>query len=280
MGPTTRGTPYPDRTGSLQPHPDRAGSRRPLPGRTRSGRLRRARPAGDAGLSLTEVMVSISLMGVMMVIFTTGVLQVYRAVNGVEALSASQSQLQTAFQRLDKEIRYATWISQPSAPIRDNRYVEFAYVEPVERNPQTGQAQTGQAQTGRAMCGQLRLDLSRGVLQLVRWTPGSPPAEGRPGETLASEIAVDDLRQDPPRGTAKAPFVFWPAGSRPYGGSGAGTAGADFTPDFHRLELHLTSRVGTGEHARTSNLDVTFTALNTSRETPAANVCTEGRPSS
>jgi hypothetical protein len=244
-----------------------AGSRRPLPGRdrTRSGRLRRARPAGDAGLSLTEVMVSISLMGVMMVIFTTGVLQVYRAVNGVEALSVSQSQLQTAFQRLDKEIRYASWISQPSAPIRGNRYVEF-----VRWNPEAEQVQ----------CGQLRLDLNRGILQLVRWTPGSPPAEGRPGETLASEIVTDGLAANPPSGTAKAPFVLQPAGSRPYRGSGAGSTGADFTPDFHRLELHLTSRVGVGEHARTSNLDVTFTALNTSRETPAANVCTEGRPSS
>ncbi|WP_153054085.1 PulJ/GspJ family protein [Planomonospora sphaerica] len=219
-------------------------------------------------------MVSISLMGVMMVIFTTGVLQVYRAVNGVEALSASQSQLQTAFQRLDKEIRYATWISRPSAPIRDNRYVEFAYVEPAERNPQTGQVKLPQA-----MCGQLRLDLNRGVLQLVRWTPGSPPAEGRPGETLASEIAVADLRTNPPNGTAKAPFVFQPAGSRDlYDGSVPRTAGAGFTPDFHRLELHLTSSVGAGEHVRTSNLDVAFTALNTSRETPAANVCTEGRP--
>ncbi|MBG0821111.1 hypothetical protein HS048_10240 [Planomonospora sp. ID91781] len=222
-------------------------------------------------------MVSISLMGVMMVIFTTGVLQVYRAVNGVEALSASQSQLQTAFQRLDKEIRYATWISEPSVPIRDNRYVEFAYVEPAEQDPQTGQV----VKPPQAMCGQLRLDLNRGVLQLVRWTPGSPPAEGRPGETLASEIAVDDLLEDRPSGTAKAPFVLQPAGSRDlYDGSGRRASGADFTPDFHRLELHLTSSVGAGEHARTSNLDVAFTALNTSRETPAANVCAEGRPQS
>ncbi|GGL07653.1 PulJ/GspJ family protein [Planomonospora parontospora] len=275
MGPATRETPH------GTPRRGQDGLRHPLPGRdrTRSGRLRRARPAGDAGLSLTEVMVSISLMGVMMVIFTTGVLQVYRAVNGVEALSASQSQLQTAFQRLDREIRYATWISQPSAPIRGNRYVEFAYVEyPRTEQAQTGQAQTGQAHTGQAMCGQLRLDVNRGVLQLVRWTPGSPPAEGRPGETLASEIAVDGLKADSPSGTAKEPFVLQPAGSRPYRGSGVGSTGADFAPDFHRLELHLTSRVGTGEHERTSNLDVTFTALNTSRETPAANVCSEGRP--
>ncbi|GAA3125342.1 hypothetical protein GCM10010466_15280 [Planomonospora alba] len=230
-------------------------SDRPLP--------RRARPAGDDGISLIEVVVSLGVLGVLMAVFTAGVLQVYRAVSTTESVASAQSQLQVAFQRLDKEIRYASWISEPSAPVRGRRYVEFTAEDPA---------------TGRPQCRQLRLDLGRGVLQLVRWTPGSPPAEGAPGETLASSIVTDGLAVQPPSGTAKPPFVLQRAGSTPVR-DGGGSVGADFTPDFQRLELHLTARVGTAENAGTANLDVAFTALNTSRETPARNVCSEGRPS-
>ncbi|MFC4058204.1 PilW family protein [Planomonospora corallina] len=224
----------------------------------------RARPAGDAGISLVEVMVSLSVLGVFMAVFTAGVLQVYRAVDTTEAVASAQSQLHVAFQRLDKEIRYASWISEPSRPIRGRRYVEFAAKDPVTKEE--------------TRCGQLLLDLDRGVLQLRRWEAGSPPAERAPGETLASYIATDGLAAEPPSGGAEPPFTLQKAGSTPDRGNGS-AVGADFAPDFQRLELHLTARVGTGEKSGAANLDVSFTALNTSRDTPATHKCSEGRPS-
>ena len=47
--------------------------------------------------------------------------------------------------------------------------------------------------------------------------------------------------------------------------------------DFQRLRVRVASQVGGKEPPR---VDTTFTALNTSRDTPATNLCSEGRPTS
>jgi len=210
---------------------------------------------GDAGASLVEVLVSLGLTSVVMIIFTTGMLTAYRATNLNESVSIAQSQLQMAFQRLDNEIRYATWIAEPSAaPVRGSWYVEFAGLNAVTRQPE---------------CKQLRLKTATGILQYLRWTPGSPPAEGATGETLASDLVADAVTR---------PFYRQAAGSYPYATPSPGTsvspAGASFAPDFDRLRLRITTRVATS----TTDSDVAFTALNTSRDTPSTNVCQEGRP--
>ncbi|GAA3440882.1 PulJ/GspJ family protein [Planomonospora venezuelensis] len=225
-------------------------------------RLRDVRASGDAGISLIEILVTIGVMGVVMTMFTTGVLQVYRTVNTVESLSTAQSQLHVAYQRLDREIRYASWLSAVRGD-GDHWYVGFAYMDFPDEDAQTPQPVN--AQTRQPWCGRLRLDLGTGVLQLQRWTPGSPPAAGTPGETLASHVVTDGgLRTDPP-------FSVRDAGS-------SATADAAFVPDFQQLRVNLAVRVGSGQHAATTDFDVTFTALNTSRETEADNACDEGSP--
>ncbi|GII04165.1 PulJ/GspJ family protein [Planobispora takensis] len=232
-----------------------------------AARLRGVRSSGDAGISLVEVMVTVGIMGVLMAIFTAGILQVYRSVNVTESVAAAQSQLNIMFQRLDKEVRYASWVAEPGL-VRNRWYVEYAYMEYDKTNAQTG------AQTGKAQCGQLRLDLGTGVMQRVQWTPGSPPAEGRPGQTLASQIVTTGLGS----GTATPPFELQKAGSFPYGGMNSSAVGARFAPDFQRLRLHMTTRVSSSPDAAPVETDITFTALNTSRDTSADNVCDEGRP--
>ncbi|GIH89965.1 type II secretion system protein J [Planobispora siamensis] len=223
-----------------------------------AARLRGVRSSGDAGISLVEVMVTVGIMGILMAIFTTGILQVYRSVNVTESVATAQSQLNIMFQRLDKEIRYASWVAEPGL-VRNRWYVEFAGTS---------------AENDATECGQLRLDLGTGVMQLIRWTPGSPPAEGRPGQTLASQIVTTGLGT----GTPTPPFELQEAGSFPYGGTGSSAVGADFAPDYQRLRLHLTTRVSTSSDAAPVETDITFTALNTSRETKSDNVCDEGRP--
>lgn len=75
-------------------------------------------PAGeltdDAGMTLMELVVALGLMSVVMAVITTGMVQIYSTLNRNEELSLVQAQLHTAFQRLDREIRYASGIRPPS----------------------------------------------------------------------------------------------------------------------------------------------------------------------
>jgi type II secretory pathway component PulJ len=218
-------------------------------------RGRRAR-RDEAGFSLVEVVVTSGLVSVLMVVFTTAILQIFQTSGRVESAAAVQSQLQLAFQRIDRELRYASWIAEPgkvgtaaTAPW----YVEFASSDGTE-------------------CLQLRLatDLSvpkdnetdgRGVLQLIRWTPGAPTVKNRPDQTIASQLLTDGL-----------PFDRQRAGESTT--DHGDTPVPPLTPDFQRLIVRLTAKVGTS----TATVDTTFTALNTSRSTPATHTCSEGRP--
>jgi prepilin-type N-terminal cleavage/methylation domain-containing protein len=216
--------------------------------------MSRRRP-DDAGYSLVEVMVTMTIMSVLMALFTTAVLQVYRASVTTEALSTAQSQLQTAFQRFDRELRYASWIAQP-AKIGTTWYVEFVGYD-------------------RVSCVQLRLSTSpaqpgsndgRGVLQLIRWPLGTPPTAGKPGQTVASTLVTDD---------GVPPFELQDAGDMPYASPSPSGVGAGFEPDLQRLRIRLKTRVG----AKTAQVDTTFTALNTKRNTSdTVSGCSEGRP--
>ncbi|WP_433725361.1 type IV pilus modification PilV family protein [Actinoplanes sp. CA-051413] len=209
----------------------------------------RRRAAGEAGYSLVEVVVTAGLMSVLMVIFTTAVLQVFRTSGQVENTADARSQLQLAFQRFDRELRYASWIAQPGK-VGTAWYVEFASYDGKE-------------------CLQLRLQTApplvkdndidgQGVLQLIRWQPGTPAVKTRPNQTIGSQLD-----------TATAPFELQPAGDTI-------ADAVPFTPDFQRLRVRLTAKVGTG----VATVDTTFTALNTSRNTPATHTCSEGRPTS
>jgi prepilin-type N-terminal cleavage/methylation domain-containing protein len=209
----------------------------------------------DAGFSLAEVMVTMGLMSILMVIFTTAILQVYRTTSTAESLSVAQSQLQLAFQRSDRELRYASWIGVPGK-VGTTWYVEYADADALR-------------------CGQLRLEASpagdadadaHGVLQLIQWPRGTPPASGVRGLTLASMLVTDGAD----------PFELQTASSMPYANPTAGAVGTSFATEFQRLRIRLTTRVGT----RSTQVDTTFTALNTTRDTQPTNGCSEGRPAS
>ncbi|BCJ52044.1 hypothetical protein Asp14428_35190 [Actinoplanes sp. NBRC 14428] len=217
---------------------------------------RAARPErDDAGFSLAEVLVTMGLMGVVMMIFTGAILQVYRTNQATETLTEAQGQLATAFQRFDRELRYASWISTVGQ-VGTRYYVEFAGADPTQ-------------------CRQLRLETAAftsgnqgsGLLQLLSWTKGSPPASTARGQTIASQIVTTGV---PPFFTRQL------ANEAPYASPSPSAApvGADYVNDFQRLRVRLTTRSAAGK----ASIDVTFTALNTSRLTPAANDCSEGRP--
>jgi prepilin-type N-terminal cleavage/methylation domain-containing protein len=184
----------------------------------------------DDGVSMIEVSVSMVVMAVLMAMFLTSVVQVFRAANKTEAVATAQSQISIAFQRLDREIRYAEGVSTPStsAPW----YVEFV---------------TGY--TGTSVCTQLLLDTTAGQLKRRSWNQGGTYSR-IVGVPIASGI------------TATQPFAVY---------------GADTVYNVQRLRVRLSATSGQGNSGSTQNVDVTFTAMNTSLSTSSSTVCTEGR---
>jgi type II secretory pathway pseudopilin PulG len=79
-------------------------------------------------MTLLELLVALGLMSVVMAVITTGMMQIYSTLNRNEELSLVQSQLHTAFQRLDREIRYASGIRPPNQTPSGNGswYVEYS----------------------------------------------------------------------------------------------------------------------------------------------------------
>jgi prepilin-type N-terminal cleavage/methylation domain-containing protein len=122
----------------------------------------------DAGVTLVEVTVTMSIMAVVMLMFTGGVIQMYRSTHKNESIATAQAQTNIAFLRLDKEIRYATGISTPGLVGTDN------YVEYLTTN------------TGTAVCTQLRLKVDAKQLQRRSWIQGALPGDFVP---LASSVS-------------------------------------------------------------------------------------------
>lgn len=82
---------------------------------TRVGRSRRCRGAGgDAGSTLLEVLVALAIMSGVGALATAGIMQMRASVSRNESLSEVASQLHVAFQRLDREVRYASGVRDPS----------------------------------------------------------------------------------------------------------------------------------------------------------------------
>ena len=68
----------------------------------------------DAGATLVELVVGMSVMAVAAAIFTAGMLQIRGSAARNEKLATAQAQLHQAFQRMDRDLRYAAGISEPA----------------------------------------------------------------------------------------------------------------------------------------------------------------------
>jgi type II secretory pathway pseudopilin PulG len=71
-------------------------------------------PPDDAGITMIEIVVAMTIMMFVTAVVTTGMLQMYRASNRNQSAMTAQSQVQRAFVTLDKEVRYAEYISTPA----------------------------------------------------------------------------------------------------------------------------------------------------------------------
>ncbi len=144
-----------------------------------AARLRRVRGSSEDGFTLIEIMVSMSLMTFFLAMFTGAVLQMYKVSNKTQAVTDSSTQINIAFERIDKQVRYASAISPPNqtkSPL-GAWYVEFVNTT-----------------SGSDSCYQLRIYNSQ--LQERSWTgtPTVPPT----WLSLASGVVVP----------ASTPFSF------------------------------------------------------------------------
>lgn len=131
-----------------------------------AGALGRRLPkaAREQGTSMMEMVVGMGLMAVFLAIFTTSMFSVYRISNHTESLTVTSGQLNTAFLKLDKLVRYASAVSTPSstANAAGNYYVEVQSTS-----------------SGATVCTQLRLNTGTGILAQRNWqVPSAGTATG------------------------------------------------------------------------------------------------------
>jgi type II secretory pathway pseudopilin PulG len=215
--------------------------------------MRPSRLRDEAGTTLLELMFGMSVMAIFLGIFSTGIVMLTRTSIHTEAVVDTSSDLNSAFLRLDKEVRYAASISSPGISGTSG----YWYVEFMTSN------------TGSSVCTQLRIDTAGEQLEQRTWTlPGTGFTDLSKWLPIASDIT---------NGTAVASSVDPPVPFTLI------ASGGNLNQERLRIDLVATS----GNPQTSSRSTVTFTAVNSQSASQAASnsatypssVCTEaGRP--
>jgi type II secretory pathway pseudopilin PulG len=212
--------------------------------------LRRLRSGDDAGFSLIDMMVTLSVISILTVVSMSAISEIYSNVTRTENTSFAREQVGNSFRRLDKELRYATWIADKAGQVGTAWYLEYSVPPP--------------AATPTEVCRQLKFD--KGVLTLLRWDP----AAGGPGKptTIGTDLTLN---------ATAPPFMVIPPSSAVYNtkaNADAAGVGTDFEPDYFQVRVQFNATLG-----RVSlPLDLYFTAQNTSGSSSSTSDCSNGRP--
>lgn len=189
----------------------------------------RLRVADDTGVTIVELLVAMGIFLLVLVVFLAATVTMSRQAVSTQAIGDSASQLRTVYQRLDKEVRYASALNVPGTS-SGNIYVEYLVPASVG--------------TGEAQCVQWRYMTAEGELQRRTWKPDD-------ASTVSEwSTMVVNLRNDLP---SEQPFVFH-------------RAGPDGAKVFvrQRLDVYLDAGLGEAGDAEGSQLDVHMVANNSS----------------
>ena len=198
-------------------------------------RLRERLPGGDAGTSLMELVIGMAVMAIFMSIFTGAVVSMGQTINKVEAVTISSTQINQAFLRLDKLVRYAAAITNASTMSTSTSTTPDTSGDwYVELDTTTATSET---------CTQLRVDSKQ--LQQRTWTvTGSTFSTPSNFSAMASGITNGGAAS----GSSDQPFAPPPVAA------GAST-------NFQRLSITLVATSGSTSSSTTRS-SVSFTALN------------------
>jgi len=207
--------------------------------------LRRLRD-DDRGVTLAELAVTTGIMSVVMAIFTTAVVQLFQAADKNESVATTQAQLNNAFLRLDRELRYAAGFGPVRSDTAGNLFVEYI--------------NTGTA-SGTPECAQLELYAATRTLRRQVWPQQTGQKPRNTWAVLAGSIVIE-----PPGPALPAPpktsFTIVPPTEN--------TA-------FQRLRVVLNVASNPGRGRTEARTDLTFTALNSKASTDPNTVCPEAR---
>ncbi|MFI7541661.1 type II secretion system protein J [Actinoplanes sp. NPDC049599] len=192
--------------------------------------MSRSRAAGDAGFSLAEVLVSMAVMSIVMAIASSGFYTMFHTSDTAETTAAAQAELQATFNKLDREIRYASRISDGYAD-STTFYIDFVFLDDAGAN----------------QCVQLSLPKAGGTMKRRQW-----PLQGTPsgsGTAVANNLVSARLDTSTPKQVIN-PFLLAASGD---GGS-----------VMDRLNLRVNSVVGQDVSKQgVREYDLQFTAMNT-----------------
>ena len=175
----------------------------------------------DGGFTLTEVMVTMSILALFLASATGGILSLYRTTDKTQAIADAQQQLGIAFNRLDREVRYSSGIST-AAFVGSDPYVEFLTTY-----------------TGSPVCTQLRLRTATRQLQQRSWTQSTGTITPSVWTVLANGVTTTSQPftvaiADPTLNFQRLTVVLTVAAG---GASGSGTR--NFTAMFTSLNTSL-----------------------------------------
>ncbi len=129
-------------------------------------------------MTLIELMLSMSLMAVVTLLASSGLIMTYRVADRSEALADVQQALHMVYSRLDTQVRYADGISSPGlGTVASNKYVEFTA-----------------SYTGATVCTQIRAVGSSGLLQSRTQPQGGSVG---PWTTMASHLSAVAFARTP-----------------------------------------------------------------------------------
>jgi type II secretory pathway pseudopilin PulG len=207
---------------------------------------RKGQPSGsDGGMTMIEVIVGMGVMVIFMSMFTSAVVMMYGSVNKSESLTNTASQLNAAFNRLDKTVRYAAAVRTPGQGTSNDWYVELLTTN-----------------TGTPVCTQLRVSQASNQLQQRTWTvAGTAPATTATNVSAWAPLASNIVNGNAaPTDNQNRPFTITTAS----GGL-----------NYERLTVILRATSGAGTSAASTLSSLTFTALNTSLASATDGFCTE-----
>ncbi|MFI1992264.1 type II secretion system protein J [Actinoplanes sp. NPDC020271] len=196
----------------------------------------------DQGFSLMELLVTTGIMSVVTLVAVTAIIQIYSGTKQIEQNSVTGDQLDISFNRLDRELRYATYVSPVRSPagVTTRYYLEFATPPRVKTATDLTDPPV--------RCRQLLFDTDKKILTMRNWNLGGTPDAA---STLATDVALD--------GTAK-PFEVYLPGDAPWKTASAGTTGVgtQFTAKYLMVRVHF--KVTSGDV--TQRFDSDFTTQN------------------
>ena len=200
--------------------------------------------ADDSGFTLLEVLIGMTILSIFLAIFGGSMINIFTSVNHTQQTADAQSQVNQLFETLDREVRYASGISQPGVNAGGDPVVEFV-----------------SSYTGTPVCTELRVSPS-GTLQQRTWGQNDAPIVPSTPSFLAANVAADA----PVHTAASGALVYGPFALVPATG----------TASNQQLEIAINAR-DTGLNTVVRHFDVTFTALNTATSTSSNSVCSQGR---